>query len=145
LIQAWEAIQVPAYPSVWRFKPRKLAEGEARKVQTAEVFTIIISPKPLVNRSRITEEQLPLSKREFETWQRQWKTASQQFDMENSVGQRVQARSKSVQQEGSEAVPSEEELDAQTIYQVAIKPGATIMITVPLRFKSAETGAQSQE
>lgn len=136
LIRAWGTVEVPAYPSVWRFKPRELKEGERRKVQTAEVLTIIISPKPLVDPSRITQRQLTLDKGEFEGWQSQWKAAAQQFDMENSVGQIVRSGSKGVEQEGAEAV-DEEELDAQTSYRVAVKPGSPIMVTIPLRFNSA--------
>jgi hypothetical protein len=144
MIQAWEPVQIPAYPSVWRFKSRTLKKGKVQKVQTAEVLTVIISPKPLVDLSRISEKQLVLNEGEFKHWQDQWqwKTTSQQFDMENSVGQVVKARSKSVEQEGAEA-PSEEELDAQTSYLVAVKPGAPIMVTVPLRFRSDTNPAQA--
>jgi hypothetical protein len=141
LIGAWEPVQVPAYPSSWRFKPRTLAEGEVRKRQTAEVFTVIISPKPLIGISRISDQQLKLDKGEFERWQAQWKTPVRQFDMENMVGQSVKTGSKGVDQVGKEAI-SEEELDAQTTYQVAIKPGTPIMVTLPLRFK-AETPVQA--
>jgi hypothetical protein len=136
LVRAWEPVQVPAYPSSWRFKPRTLDEGEIRKMQTAEVFTVIISPKPLIDIARISEKQLKFNKGEFESWQTHWKTAVRQFDMENTVGQLVRTGSKGVDQVGQEA--AEEEFDAQTIYQVAIKPGTPILITLPLRFK-AET------
>jgi hypothetical protein len=144
LIQSWEPIQVPAYPSVWRFKPREWKAGETRKVQTSEVLTIIISPKPLIDRSRISTQQLALDKGEFERWQAQWQTTSQQFDMENSVGQVFKAGAKALEQEGAEA-PREEELDAQTSYQVAVKPGAPIMITVPLRFNSVAVNGSTQK
>jgi len=105
-------------------------------MQTAEVFTVIISPKPLIDIARISEKQLKFNKGEFESWQTHWKTAVRQFDMENTVGQLVRTGSKGVDQVGQEA--AEEEFDAQTIYQVAIKPGTPILITLPLRFK-AET------
>lgn len=139
LIRPWENIEVPAYPSVWRFRPSELREGGIRKVQTAEVLTIIISPRPLVDSSRIKQQQLVLDKGEFEGWQAQWKTTSHQFDMENSVGQVI--RAKGVEQQGAE--DSLEELDAQTFYLVAVKPGAPIMVTVPLRFNSVKSPAQA--
>ncbi len=138
LIGQWEPVQVPASPSSWRFKPRTLSEGEVRKVQTAEVFTVIISPKPLIDVSRISKQQLTLDKGEFERWQAQWKTNVRQFDMENTVGQSIKTGSKGVDQVGQEAV-SEEEFDAQSIYQATIKPGAPIIITLPLRFKAETT------
>lgn len=134
LIESWTAIEVPAYPSVWRFKPREIKAGEVRKVQTAEVLTIIISPKPLVDVSRISEKQLALNKGEFEGWLTKWKTPIQQFDMENSVGQI--GRSKGIEQEGEEA-SAEEEVGGQTTYQVAIRPGDPILVSLPLRFKTA--------
>ncbi len=139
LIQAWESVQIPAYPKVWRFKSRTLVEGEVRKVQTAELLTIIISPKPLIDHSLITDKQLAFTKGEFESWKTKWKTTTtvQQFDMENSTGKVVDARSKGVEEVGTEAATNDEELDAQTTYQLAIKPGTPIMVTVPLRFASA--------
>jgi hypothetical protein len=136
LVRSWETVQIPAYPSVWKFKPRVLREGEARKAQTAEVLTVVISPRPLVDPSRIGRQQLTLDDGEFERWQALWKTNSQQFDMENSVGQVVRTRSKALEQQGPEAQPEDEELDPQTYYRVAVKPGVPIMVTVPLRFNS---------
>jgi hypothetical protein len=133
LLEPWTPIEVPAYPSVWRFKPRALKEGEARKVQTTEVLTIIVSPKPLVDSSRISEKQLALNPGEFEGWLAQWKTAVQQFDMENSIGQVL--KSKGIDQDGEEA--TEEEVGGQTIYRVATKPGNPLLVNLPLRFKAA--------
>lgn len=147
LIEAWESVQVPAYPKSWRFRPRTLAEGEARKVQTAELLTIIISPKPLIDRSLITNNQLTLTKGEFESWKTKWKTTTtiQQFDMENSTGKVVKSRPKGVDEVGTEATTNEEELDAQTTYKVAIKPGAPIMVTVPLKFQAPEAPREKKE
>jgi hypothetical protein len=141
LIEPWTPVEVPAYPSVWRFNPRKLKEGEARKVQTAEVLTIIISPKLLIDRSRISERQLALNKGEFESWLAQWQRPIQQFDVENTVGEI--ARSKGVDHEGDEA-PGEDEVGGQTTYQVAIKPGSALLVRLPLKFKdSASPGAKN--
>ena len=139
LIGSWENVEIPAYPSVWRFRPRELTEGQVRKVQTEEVLTIIISPRPLVDSSRITRRQLVLDEGEFERWQSQWKTTSHQFDMENSVGQIV--RSKGLEQQGAE--DPREELDAQTFYHMAVKPGAPVMVTLPLRFNSVKPHARA--
>jgi hypothetical protein len=145
LIRAWESVEVPAYPSVWRFKPTELGEGRDRKVQTAEVLTIIISPRPLVDPSRITRRQLLLDKGEFEGWQARWKTKSQQFDAEDGVGQVITVRPKGVEQQGAEAIAEEDEYEAQTSYQVAVRPGDPIMVTVPLRFNSGTPPAQVPE
>ena len=137
LIPAWTPVEVPAYPAIWRFKPRELKEGELRKMQTAEVLTIIISPTRLVDRSRIGDKQLALNNGEFEGWRAKWQTTVQQFDVENSVGQI--AKSKGVEQEGDE-----DDLGAQTTYQVAIKPGHPVFVRMPLRFKdSASPGAKN--
>lgn len=133
-IQAWTPVEVPAYPAVWKFTPRKLKEGEARKVQTAEVLTVIISPKPLIDSSRITDRQLALNKGEFEGWLAQWQRPIQQFDVENIVGE--VAKSKGVEQDGDEA-SGEDEVGGQTTYQVAIRPGSALLITLPLKFKTS--------
>jgi hypothetical protein len=135
-IAAWESVQIPAYPSVWRFRPRRLKPGEAQKPQTAEVLTMIVSPRKLVDDARITGAQLELNQGEFENWQAQFKAAVRQFEMKGGAGQTVPARSKGVNQEGTEET-TEEELDAQTTYQVTVKPGSPIMVAVPLRFNSA--------
>ena len=135
LIEAWTPVEVPAYPAVWRFKPRELKDGETRKVQMAEVLTIIISQKVLVDLSRIIDKRLALNKGEFESWRSQWQRPVQQFDVENKVGQT--AKSKGVEQEGNEA-----EVGAQTTYQVAIKPGNPVFVTIPLRFKASAASGE---
>lgn len=132
LIEAWTPVEAPAYPSVWRFTPRKLREGEVRKAQTAEILTIIISPKPLLDRARITDQQLPLNQGEFEGWQAQWRTSVQQFDVENRVGEVT--KSKGVEQEGVE-VAGDDEVGGQTTYLTAVKRGNPVLITLPLKFK----------
>jgi hypothetical protein len=133
VIQPWQPIDIPAYPSVWRFRARELKEGETRKVQTAEVLTVIISPKPLVDPVRITDRQLALGKGEFENWRAKWQTAIQQFDLENAVGQA--GRTKGIEQLGEEA-DAEDALGPQTTYRVAVKRGNPVWITVPLRFRT---------
>lgn len=143
LIKASLPIRIPREGKTWEFYLRDLKPGEVRRVQTAEVFTIIVSPKPLVDRSRITKDQLKLNEGEFEKWQTQWKSTPQQFDMENSVGQVVQTNSRGVGKDGKEDV-DDEEADAQTIYLVAIKPGAPIMVTLPLRFAAATAPAEKK-
>lgn len=132
-IDTWRTVEVPAYPAVWRFTPRKLKEGEVRKEQTAEVLTIILAPNPLVARNRIGEKPLALNKGEFENWRAQWQKRFQRFDVEGYVGQVI---TKGVEQQGEEA-GSEDEIGAQTTYQVAIRPGRPIFVTVPLRFKTS--------
>ena len=135
-IRAWAQVEIPAYPASWRFTPRKLKEGETRKVQTAEVLTIIISPTALVDKSRLSEKQLELNRGEFERWRLQWrKPIHQQFEVENSIGERVQ--SKSVEEQGEEVIDNND-IGAQTIYQVAIKPGQPLMVTLPLAFKTTQ-------
>lgn len=144
LIPAWTSVNIPAYPSVWRFTPRDLTEGERRKTQIAEMLTIVISPRPLVERSRIGDQQLLLEKGEFETWQAKWqikqKSTIRQFEVENSIGQVI--KTKGIEQEGEEA--NADEFGAQTIYKVAIKPGNPLLVTIPLRFKTTVTGSQQE-
>ena len=132
-IQAWKSIDIPGYPAVWKFAARELQEGEARKMQTAEVLTIIISPKALVDPARITDSQLTLSKGEFEGWRAKWQTAIQQFDLEDAVGQA--GKTKGIEQVGEEAA-AEDALGPQTTYRVAIRPGNAVLVTLPLRFRS---------
>jgi hypothetical protein len=133
VIRAWEPIDIPAYPAVWGFKPRKLNEGETRKTQVAEVLTIIISPRVLVDPVRISENELALGKGEFEGWRAKWQTAIQQFDLENAAGQA--GRTKGIEQLGEEA-DAKDALGPQTIYRVAVKRGNPVWITVPLRFRT---------
>jgi hypothetical protein len=131
-IESWKPIDVPAYPAVWGFKPADLNEGETRKTQIAEVLTIIISPTVLVDPVRITEKQLVLNKGEFEGWRAKWRTAIQQFDLENGLGDT--SKTKGIEQKGEEA--NDDELGPQTTYRVTIKPGNPLWVTVPLRFRS---------
>ncbi|HBB94068.1 MAG TPA: hypothetical protein DC054_01640 [Blastocatellia bacterium] len=138
LIEAWSQVEVPAYPAVWRFQPRELEEGEVRKVQVAEVLTIVVSPKALVDSARIGDKQLALNKGEFEGWRKEPQRPVQQFDVENLLGQITKSRI--LEQVGSEGA-TEDEFVTQTIYQVAKRVANPIIVTVPLRFKTSAASA----
>jgi hypothetical protein len=133
LIQPWKPIDIPAYPAVWQFVGLKPKEGETRKVQSAEVLTIIISPQELIDRVRITDKPLALKAGEFAGWRTKWQGKIQQFDMENTVGQT--GKTKGIEQQGDE-VTDGEMLDAQTTFLTTIKSGNPLLVTIPLRFRS---------
>ena len=138
LIRVWETVEVPKYPAVWTFKPRELAKNEVRKEQTAEVLTFIISPTPLVARTRIGKKALALNKGEFEAWRLRWQRPTQQFDVEGRIG--GVASTKGIEQSGEEA-GGEDLVGSQTTYQTAIKPGNPVFVTIPLKFKSFASSA----
>jgi hypothetical protein len=133
-VSTWESVDIPAFPAVWRFTPRKLEECELRKEQTREVLTIIISQKRLVAPQRLGDEQLKLNKGEFENWRSRWQKPIQQFDVEGAVGEIFSTRG--IEQVGEEAGAGNE-IGAQTTYRVAIMPGTPIFVTLPLKFRSS--------
>lgn len=140
-LEEWIPVDVPAYPAVWRFKPREPKKGEVRKTQIAELFTIIISPKPLVDPGRIGSEQMTLPEKEFKDWKDKWEQPVEQFDVENSAGQI--GKSKGVAQVGEDGV-GDYQFGSQTIYLAAINPGTPIFVRLHLRFKSSlATGTPS--
>src|SRR5262249_33072966 len=101
-----------------------------RPDQTAELLTILLSPRPIegipiqANRLKLTNAQLTV-------WEKQWKTNTYRLEAPAEAGKAYTAAEK----QAGEEKKSLEKGDPlpQPMFQVEPKPGAPMMIHLPLQ------------
>lgn len=126
-VKAGKIIYIPGAPRYFRIKPSQTSKGHV-----AEVLTVLVSSKPLVDPAQLTMTPLVIEPAQLETWEKQWGAAPVKFEMEGGAGQ---AMSEKEQAAGRDKVElTQNEPVPQTIYRVAIKPEDTLLVTFPLRF-----------
>jgi hypothetical protein len=126
-VKAGKIIYIPGAPRYFRIRPSQTSKGHV-----AEVLTVLVSSKPLVDPAQLTMTPLVIEAGQLETWEKQWGAAPIKFEMEGGAGQ---AMSEKEQAAGRDKVElTQNEPVPQTIYRVAIKPEDTLLVTFPLRF-----------
>jgi hypothetical protein len=100
-----------------------------RPDQTAEVLTILVSPKPIEG-IRIGPERLKLSPAQLAAWEKQWMAKSYPLDSPGQAGQAYTMAEKEAA-EGKKILSKDDPLP-QTMYRVEAKSGAPVMISLPL-------------
>ena len=131
-----ERVLIPRRPSYFRINP-----SSTGKTQVAEVLTIIISPTQLQLPTALSERVMMLSADQLKEWETNWSAPVNEYEMEGGAGETTGA--KDLGQVGEEAQQlTEDDQFPQTVYQVAIKKGNPLLVTVPLRFKVSTTPDQ---
>ena len=74
-----------------------------------------------------------LSQEQVAEWEKKWSAQTEHFEMSNGAGK---AWTRSEQQAGADATRqlTQDDPGPQTIYRVATKPGAPILVNVGLRY-----------
>ena len=137
-VRAHQLILIPRPPSYFRIN-----QSSTGKKQTAEMLTMILSPTPLELPAALGDKAITLSNALFKSWESRWATPVNTLEMEGGAGQTVSVKaqlegSKSLDQEGAEPEQlTDDDPLPQTVYRSAIKRGAPLLVTVPLRFQTA--------
>lgn len=138
-VEAGKLIEIPAQED----KPNyfTLQMSQLRSVnQTGEVLTVIVTPQPLEGIS-ISAKALTLTKEQVAQWERQWSAQTETLDLAGGAGK---TRTKAEQEAGASGLRylTQEDPEPQTIYRVAVKPGAPLLVKVGLRYSKAKTTAR---
>jgi hypothetical protein len=132
-VKAGRVVSIPAPPRSFRIRP-----SQSAKVQVAELLMILVSSKPLIDPSQLSEKAITLPLEQVEAWEKQWGAPATRFEMEGGAGQSMteteQAAGKDSSQELTQADPV-----PQTVYSVPTKTDSPILVTVPLKFGSHAT------
>ena len=102
----------------------------SRADQIDEVLTFLIAPKPL-SELRIGRDRLKLSAEQVAVWEKQWKAKSERLEDAASVGKVYTVAEKSAAR--GESLLTKDDPLPQTMYHVDCKPGAAVLIDVPLK------------
>jgi len=127
-VQAGRLIYIPSATSRFKIKP-----SESAKEHIAEVLTVIIAPKPLISGDRVGAKFTRLRRIQVEDWLNRWQTSVVKFEMDDGAGQVMTGIEQSAARHNS-VLLTQEDPAPQTVFQVAAKPGAPLLITVPLKF-----------
>jgi len=106
----------------------------ARKDQLREELTIIISPKPLKVPIGALTDPVRLKREQVAQWERQWGGRVEQWEERSGAGKQWTAAEKDAYK-GERRLVQGDPLP-QTIYLIKGKPGAPMILRVPLRVAS---------
>jgi hypothetical protein len=112
----------------------------SRPDQVGEVLTILVSPQQL-DVPPLQRKYMRLDEAQVRQWERDWKTEAERFEMVGGAGQAWTKEEKAAGAGGTRIL-AQDDPAPQTIYRVATKPGSPLMITVPLRYASAEASSE---
>lgn len=130
-VKAGKVVYIPA--KSFRIKP-----SESSKGHVAEVLTVLVSPKPLINNADFPDGRRVISAACLAEWEKKWSVTPTKFEMEGGVGQPLSEQEQAAGLGQTEL--SQDEPVPQTIYRLTVKPEDTLLVTVPLRFTSPKTG-----
>jgi len=103
----------------------------ARKDQLREELTIIVSPKPLKMPIEEQTDPVRLERSQVAQWERLWDSRVEQWEKRDGVGKQWTAAEKE-SDKGERRLVQGDALP-QTFYLMKVKPGAPMVLRVPLR------------
>src|SRR5215472_15061526 len=133
-VAAGKLIEIPAQEDQPNYFTLQQS-GLGTTTQTGEVLTVIVTAKPLEGLA-IGSKALTLGGEQVQQWERQWGARTETFDLAGGAGKpwtRVEqeAGAKSTRQ------LTQEDPEPQTIYRVAVRPGAPLLVKVGLHYGGA--------
>jgi|SRR5687767_3225152 len=131
-VKAGKMVYIPGPPRYFRIKPSSSPKGHV-----AEVLTVLVSSKPLIEPSQLSTTAITLPNEQVEAWEKQWATQPTKFEMEGGAG-RVMTEKEQSAGSADAASLSQDDPVPQTIYRLAIKPEDALVIRLPLKFTPAK-------
>ncbi|MGE0130117.1 MAG: DUF4384 domain-containing protein [Blastocatellales bacterium] len=118
-------------------RPNFFTLKQTRSDQTGELLTVIVTPQPIEGIT-VGEKALQLSNEQVTQWEKQWGTLTEKFEMAGGAGK---TWTKAEQEAGANATRqlTQDDPGPQTIYRVAVKPGAPLLVKVGLRYGRARS------
>lgn len=138
-VEAGKLVEIPAQedrPNYFTLLMSRLNNN----VQTGEVLTVIVAPQPLAG-IVIGDKPLKLTVEQVQQWEQQWGAQSETFDLAGGAGK---TWTKAEQEAGASSTRylTQQDPEPQTIYRVAAKPGAPLLVKVGLRYGKTNTAAR---
>lgn len=130
-VAAGKLVEIPAQedrPNYFTLQQSRLANAS----QTGEVLTVIVTARPLEGIT-IGPKALTLTAEQVGQWEQQWGARTETFDLAGGAGK---TWTKAEQEAGASGTRqlTQEDPEPQTIYRVAVKPGAPLLVKVGLRY-----------
>lgn len=133
LIGAGTSIFVPQSSNYFVVKPQQGA-----KKQVAEVLTIIVSPKILVEQSSLDTKAITLSQAQFTNWLKQWEVETTLLEQANGAGAKITP----VEREAAKGLVEEttnpltqNDPPPQSVFLAKIRRSDPLLVNVFLKFR----------
>lgn len=133
-VEAGKLTEIPAQedrPNYYTLIPARLNNIS----QTGEVLTVIVAPAPLEGLT-IGEKPLSLTNQQVQQWEQQWGAQSESFDLAGGAGKTWTKAEQEAGASGSRYL-TRDDPEPQTLYRVAAKAGAPLLVKVGLRYRTA--------
>lgn len=132
-VEPGKLIEIPGQDD----RPNYFTLRQSRADQAGELLTVIVSAQPLPG-LEIGTQALQLSANQVRQWEQQWGAQTETFEMAGGAGK---VWTKAEQEAGASGTRqlTQEEPGPQTIYRVAVKPDAPLLVSVGLRYGKRTT------
>ncbi len=127
-VEPGKLIEIPGQDD----RPNYFTLRQSRADQAGELLTVIVSAQPLPG-LEIGAQALQLSANQVRQWEQQWGAQTETFEMAGGAGK---TWTKAEQEAGAGGTRqlTQEEPGPQTIYRVAVKADAPLLVKVGLRY-----------
>jgi hypothetical protein len=134
-VVAGKLVEIPAQedrPNYFTLQQSRLNNTS----QMGEALTVIVTAKPLEGIT-IGPKALTLTREQAEQWEQQWGARTETFDLSGGAGK---TWTKAEQEAGANGTRqlTQEDPEPQTIYRVAVKAGAPLLVKVAFRYGRAK-------
>lgn len=126
-VKAGQLIYIPPPPRSFRVRP-----GQVEKPPVAEILTLLVSSRPLIDHAQLGDRAMLLTREQVEGWEKQWGMPPTKFELTGGAGRTMTDREQAAGKDDTEL--NQDDPAPQTIYRVAIKPEAPLLVTVKLPY-----------
>lgn len=139
-VEAGKLVEIPAQEDQPNYFT--LLRSLSNSTQTGEMLTVIVAPKPLEGIT-IGNQVLKLTVEQVQQWEQQWSAQSETFDLTGGAGK---TWTKAEQEAGASGTRylTQQDPEPQTIYRVAVKPGAPLLVNVGLRYSKTNAARRNR-
>jgi hypothetical protein len=129
-VSGGKLIDIPAQSD----RPNFFTLRRSRPDQAEEELTVLLTPEPL-NGITIGADALALSNAQVAAWEKQWGSAKPEiFELTGGVGRTWTQAEQNAAADGTRLL-TQDDPPPQTVYRVAVKPGAPLAVEVRLRYR----------
>ncbi|HVE58176.1 MAG TPA: hypothetical protein VNB22_15190 [Pyrinomonadaceae bacterium] len=136
-IGAGNLVFIPEAPRYFRVK-----SNQAEKKQVAEVLTLIVSPRILIDQTILQTKAIELPFEQFAGWLKQWEVGTALLEEIDGAGQTITIAEQSAGQNTAKGLNEEsgslmqDDPTPQSVFRARIKRGNPILVNVNLRFRT---------
>ncbi|MGH9673189.1 MAG: DUF4384 domain-containing protein [Bryobacteraceae bacterium] len=128
LVAAGRVLEIPDS----RDKPNHFEVRRGKANQTAEQFSILVTPEPLAEKYRAGKGPLPIDEAEYKKWESQYFVESEIWELDGGTGKSWTEQEKGAN--GGSKLSQDDPLP-QTLYKVNCEPGKAMLVKVPVKMR----------